>query len=324
MLVRVAEFRATTFAQLERRARAIEWGAYLGDASPVKLRVTCRKSRLYHSDAVAERISRALGERVRGADVRAAARDDDGADDVQLLVVRLSNDVCTISVDAAGPSLHQRGYRLAVAKAPLRETLAAAMLLGAGWDGSTAVCDPFCGSGTIVIEAALLARNIAPGLGRSFAAERWPLSNSSVWREARARATSAIRPHVAAPIVGTDRDAGAIDAARSNAARAGVTGDVGLEAMPVSSARAPAPAGLLVTNPPYGVRTGDLDTLRNLYARLGAVARREFPGWRAAVLSADQTRGHSLERQLGLPMTAAWRSSNGGIPVRLLVGDIPG
>jgi putative N6-adenine-specific DNA methylase len=231
--------------------------------------------------------------------------------------------VCTISVDAAGAALHRRGYRQALAKAPLRETLAAAMLLGAEWNGSTALCDPFCGSGTIAIEAALLARGVPPGLHRSFAAERWPSADASLWREVRSRAASVVGDALLPPIVGSDRDAGAVEAARANAERAGVGGDIEFAIASVSAVHAPAAAGLLVTNPPYGVRTGDTATLRNLHARFGAVARREFAGWRAAVLSADRTRGHVLERQLGLRLAPAWRSVNGGIPVRLLVGEIP-
>lgn len=321
MLVRIAEFRATSFAQLERRARGIEWDAWMPPRAAATLRVTCRKSRLYHSDAVAQRIAGAMAERVGGVTLADATTDDESSD-AQMFVVRVANDVCTISADASGEALHRRGYRQAVAKAPLRETLAAAMLLGAGWDGSSALFDPFCGSGTIAIEAALIARRIAPGQRRRFAAEQWPSAVVDVWREVRARASERVEPAAGHPIVGADRDAGAIEAARANAERAGVGHDVEFRVASVSDARNIAPAGLLVTNPPYGVRTGDTATLRNLYARLGVVARREFPGWRAAILSADRTRGHVLERQIGLRLTPTWRSKNGGIPVRLLVGDI--
>jgi len=325
VLVRVAEFRATKFAQLERQARAISWNVWQPANRGARFRVTCRKSRLYHSDAVAERIAGAVAEQVPGVQTAEAARDDDDdAGDAQLFVVRMSHDVCTISVDAAGAPLYMRGYRQEVAKAPLRETLAAAMLIGAGWNRTTAVCDVFCGSGTIVIEAALIARGIAPGLKRSFAAERWPSADGTAWREVRARAQSGVRDVVPPPLVGTDRDAGAIEAARANAERAGVGDDIEFRVAAMSDASAPAATGLLVTNPPYGVRTGEAATLRNLYARLGAVARDEFAGWHAAILSGDRTSGHVLERQLRLRLTPAWRSVNGGIPVRLLLGAIGG
>jgi putative N6-adenine-specific DNA methylase len=133
----------------------------------VRFRVTCRKSRLYHSDAVAERLAGALSGAVTGATIGAAGDEDaDEHDASQLFVVRMAHDVCTISADAAGAPLYKRGYRTAVAKAPIRETLAAAMLVGAQWSGDTAVHDPFCGAGTIAIEAAMMARRIAPGLKR--------------------------------------------------------------------------------------------------------------------------------------------------------------
>jgi putative N6-adenine-specific DNA methylase len=322
VLVRVAEFRATSFAQLERRAKAVKWNAWVVPGGRVRFRVTCRKSKLYHSDAVAQRLASAVRGLVRGATIVAGAADDEDADDLaQMFVVRVADNVCTISADAAGAALHRRGYRLAVAKAPIRETLAAAMLLGAGWDGSTALYDPMCGSGTLVIEAALMARRIAPGIHRTFAAERWPASNARVWKTSRDDAKTAELPRSPVLLVGSDRDRGAIEGALANAERAGVAADVTFSVAPVSAVRAPNTSGLLVTNPPFGVRVGNAAELRDLYARLGQVARERFSGWRCAILSADKTPGHSLERQLALPLEEAWRTTNGGIGVTLLVSE---
>ena len=324
--MRIVEFRATGFPQLEKRARAIPWSRWVREGSRVRFRVTCKKSRLYHSDAVAERLGNSVVAAVTGVTIDDAPRDgtvdDDGNDDAQLFVVRVFRDVCTISVDASGEHLHKRGYRLAVAKAPLRETLAAAMLLGAKWDPATPLCDPMCGSGTIVIEAALMARRIAPGLQRSFAAERWPSANAAVWKRVRERAQTDVRPHAHSPLIGSDRDSGAIGAAIANAERAGVANDVAFTVGSVSAVHAPAESGLFVTNPPFGIRVGENAALRDLYARFGRVARERFEGWQCAVLSADRSRGHTLERQLALPLKPAWQSRNGGIPVRLLVGTI--
>lgn len=321
VLVRATSFRATSFAQLEARAKKVPWERWVSPGGAVRFRVTCRKSRLYHSDAVAERLAGVLTGGVPGARIVASAVDDDDAAlPAQLFVVRMADDVCTISADAAGAPMHKRGYRLAVAKAPLRETLAAAMLLGAEWTGAAALVDPLCGSGTIPIEGALIARHIAPGLSRAFAAESWPCADSAAWRAERGRAAAAVCPAAAAPIEGSDRDEGAIQAATDNARAAGVENDVVFRVAAVSAVRSPAPRGLLATNPPYGVRTGDRATLRDLYARLGRVIRDEFPEWRCAILSADRSRGHELERQLRLPVRPVWRTTNGGIPVRLLVG----
>ena len=324
VIVRAAEFRATNFAQLERRAKAIPWERWVGPGARARFRVTCRKSRLYHSDAVAQRLASALVGAVRGATIAdGSADDDDGDDAAQLFVVRVADDVCTVSVDAAGAPLHKRGYRQAVAKAPLRETLAAAMLMGAPWDPGSALCDPLCGSGTVVIEGALIARRIAPGLHRDFSAERWPSATAASWREARAAAVAEILPRVQAPLVGSDRDEGAVAAARANAERAGVGSDVTFSQSPISAVRAPAPGGLLISNPPYGVRVGDSRSLRDLYAQFGHVAREHFAGWRCALLSEDRTPGHVLERPIGLELSERLRSSNGGSPVRLVSGDVP-
>ncbi|HVZ49830.1 MAG TPA: THUMP domain-containing protein, partial [Gemmatimonadaceae bacterium] len=185
VLVRVATFTAKSFPELERRAKAVPWASYLPPGSRVALRVTCRKSRLYHSDAVAERLSRSIASAVPGAQTgRVGAADLDAASDAafdtasatpaHLFVVRFERDECTISADSSGELLHRRGYRLATAKAPIRETIAAGVLLALGYDGTAPVIDPMCGSGTFAIEAALIARNIAPGIQRAFACESWP------------------------------------------------------------------------------------------------------------------------------------------------------
>jgi putative N6-adenine-specific DNA methylase len=337
VLVRVAEFRASAFAELERRANRVPWGDWLAPGAAVRFRVTSRKSRLYHQDAVAERLHAAVARAVSGTHVAppsaapAASGDDDGGADVgQLFVVRLFRDRCTVSVDSSGELLHRRGYRLAVAKAPLRETLAAAMLLGAGWDGGAPLVDPFCGSGTIPIEAALLARRIPPGLHRAFAFERWPGFDAVRWNALRATARAAIRAVAGVPILGADRDPGAIRAATSNAERAGVAADVTFRRAPLSALEPPDPAseasrdpsaeapGWLVTNPPYGVRVGERHRVRDLYAQLGHVARRRLPGWRVAFLSTHP----ELEAQTGLALAPRWLTSNGGIRVRLVSGTV--
>jgi putative N6-adenine-specific DNA methylase len=326
VVVRVAQFRATSFAELERACRKISWEDFVGSAeSSTRLRVTCRKSRLYHSDAVAERVSRALDERVGSpagsnakiADATTVREDDDesGASS-QLFLVRLERDVCTISADSSGVLLHRRGYRQATVKAPLRETLAAAMVLASGWDGEASLADPFCGSGTIAIEAALIARRIAPGIARHFAFERWPTFEREAWDDLMDQAAEAQRSRAPGRIVATDRDAGAIEAAVGNAERAGVATDIEFGRRAVSASEAPEGPGWVVTNPPYGVRVGERD-LRNLYSRLGDVLRTAYGGWNVAVLSADPR----LDGQLGLELEERLQTLNGGIRVRLLTGN---
>jgi len=335
VLVRMAAFRATAFHELERAARQVEWTRVLQPAGAFRLRVTCRKSRLYHSDAVAERVAAAIVRALPGTthamtpdadDVEHHAPDDRDRDQgagpespqaalPQLFVVRFDRDRCTVSADASGELLHRRGYRQAVGRAPLRETLAAAMLLGAEWDPAEPLLDPMCGSGTIAIEAAMLARRIAPGLRRAFAAERWPSVAGAAWRAARTAAEAAVLPSAPAPIHASDRDAGAIESARANAARAGVADDIAFACAPLSSVQPPTGRGLLITNPPYGVRVGESGPLRDLYARLGQFARERCPGWRVAMLSADP----ALEAQTALRLRPALVTTNGGLAVRLMV-----
>jgi putative N6-adenine-specific DNA methylase len=306
VLVRVGAFHASSFHELERRARRLPWADYLPPGAPARFRVTSRKSKLYHGDAVAQRL-----ETVSGAQPAT-----DG--EAQEFVVRLFRDQCTVSADSSGELLHRRGYRLATAKAPLRETLAVAMLAGAGWSGAVPLLDPMCGSGTIPIEAALLARRIPPGLGREFAFERWPGFDAAAWERVRAAARDRIAPHAAAPILGSDRDAGAIAAAAANAERAGVEHDVVWRRTAISGIEPPPAPGLVLTNPPYGARLGEAAHLRDLYAQFGNVLRRKCGGWTVGMLTARP----ELERQVGLPLMPRFTSENGGIPVRLVLGPV--
>lgn len=335
VLVRVDEFRAATFHELEKRTARIDWSRWITPGRDVALRVTCRKSRLYHSGAVAERVAAILAPGVGGVQLgasddgdeandtgQASGANDGGQGAPQLVVVRLLHDRCTISLDSSGALLHQRGYRLATGKAPLRETLGAALLLASGWEPGTPLVDPFCGSGTLAIEGALLARRIAPGRNRPFALERWPGADARTMARVRDDARGRELPCAGAPIVASDRDAGAVDGARQNAERAGVAGDITFAVRAVSSLTPPddgRPAGAVVTNPPYGVRVGATGELRNLYARTGAVLRGAFPGWRLAVVSADRR----LTGQLGVALRDVVKTSNGGIPVTFAVGEVP-
>ena len=349
ILLRVAEFRARTFFELERHARRIPWERFVAPGRPVRFRVTARKSRLYHEGAIAQRLLEAVehrtgplaaapdrrtpiedrGPAAHGAPTSAPHRpasDEDDGDDAQLFVVRFLRDHCTLSADTSGALLHRRGYRQALAKAPLRETLAAAMLLAARWDPDAPLLDPMCGSGTIAIEGALLARRIAPGLAnperhpRDFAFRHWPDFDAGAWDRVVDRAAAAIRPGAPTPILASDRDAGAIRAAHDNASRAGVLDDLGLDVRPLSAVEPPAGPGWLITNPPYGTRIGERRSLRDLYAALGNFARRRLPGWTIALLSPDR----ALEAQLRIPLAPAFDTRNGGIPVRLAVGRVEG
>lgn len=329
VIVRVAEFQARAFHELERLARAVNWSEFVTPGTAVRLRVTCRKSRLYHSDAVAERVAKAIARAVpdvRLENIHEAADDEGSADgaapvdhSAQLFVVRLSHDVCTISADSSGELLHRRGYRLATAKAPIRETTAAGLLLALGWNGTTPLLDPMCGSGTIAIEAAMIARHIAPGVHRAFACERWPTTPVAASGAVREAARNAARARAAVRLLSSDRDAGAIAASQANAERAGVTADVEFRQCALSAMEPPPGRGLVLVNPPYGDRVGDRGALRNLYAQLGNVARAKCAGWTLAFLSADR----AYEGHVGLPFREVLAFRNGGIPVRFVASEVP-
>ncbi len=314
VVVRVDEFHASTFHELERRAKRIDWARFVSKGQLISFRVTCRKSRLYHSDAVAQRLGDAAMAATGARIEKAGDEENDGL--AQLFIVRFAHDQCTISVDSSGALLHRRGYRQAVAKAPLRETLAAAMLYGSGWNHDAPLVDPMCGSGTVAIEAAMMARRIAPGGSRSFAFENWPQHDPSAWRKLVDDAKSNALSNVPAPIVASDRDAGAVEASVGNAKRAGVQDDIQFSQKPLSDAEFPGNPGLLISNPPYGVRVGETAPLRNLYAQLGKLLRGPAAGYRIALLSADK----ALEAQLRTDLREVFRTTNGGIPVRLMVG----
>ena len=320
VLVRLARFKALTFADLERKARRVPWEKVIVESDSVALRVTCRKSRLYHSDAVAERIARDIANRV-GARIAASAEDADGeshGDESQLIVVRFDRDHCTISADSSGAHLHQRGYRTSVTQAPMRETLAAALVLASGWDAQSPLLDPFCGSGTIPIEAALFAARIAPGKNRRFRFMAWPGFDERAWKRTLAQGAGQERSDSLPPISGSDRSAAALRAATDNAERAGVRGLVHLEKADAMTLDASTRAGWIVTNPPYGVRLGDRVETQRLLRDFGSVLRAEFGGWHLALLAPTQ-----VEQDLRLPLESRLQTTNGGLRVHLLTGTVP-
>ncbi|MDQ3515454.1 MAG: class I SAM-dependent RNA methyltransferase [Gemmatimonadota bacterium] len=314
VIVRLGRFQARTFAELERHSSKLPWSKFIAPGRKFEVRVTSRKSRLYHSDAVAERIARAIGEGTGGVAAEDAASEEHEGEAGQLVIVRLDRDECTVNMDSSGALLHMRGYRRATAKAPMRETIAAAMLLACEWRADEPLFDPFCGSGTIPIEGAMIARRIPPGLDRVFAFQQWPWVEAGLWSRMRREAEAKILESAAAPIVGSDRDEGAVRAATENATRARVEHDVEFVASAVSEAGLDAAPGWVITNPPYGVRVGTSRELRNLYARFGMVMRERFVGWKLAFLSAD----HALEAQLHIELETLFRTTNGGIPVRCM------
>ena len=200
-----------------------------------------------------------------------------------------------------------------------QETEFFALLLGAGWTAESALVDPFCGSGTIPIEAALMARRMPPGGHREFAFARWPEFDAAAWAKLVDDARAGARTGVPVPIVGSDRDAGAIEASIANAQRAGVAHDVEWHQRPVSAMERVSESGLVAANPPYGKRIGGGGDVRNVYAQTGNVMRRLLGGWNVAFYIPDSR----LAGQTGLTLKQEFRTVNGGIRVGAWIGAIP-
>ncbi|MDH4276191.1 MAG: hypothetical protein OEW08_14250, partial [Gammaproteobacteria bacterium] len=253
-----------------------------------------------------------------GAVTQSHPKHADGGTPPQLIIVRIIDNRCTISVDSSGVMLYKRGYRPAIAKAPLRETLAATLLLASGWDRLSPLLDPFCGSGVIPIEAAMLAVGIPPGLNRRFAFMDWPGFDEVLWKILLTEATQTPRRECP-PIFGSDRDAGAVRMAAQNAERAGVAHCIQFTHCAVSSIAPPPPPGWIVTNPPYGVRITSKHDLRNLYAQFGNVLRALCPTWNVNVLSNDLT----LLGQMKIKLDTSIGLENGNIRVRFARGRVP-
>jgi len=305
VLVTIATFRVLHLAQLDKRARRVDWPRVLRADVPFRVEATCRKSKIYHSGAAEERVARAIADALGSAPAK----------DAPVLVrMKIEDDLCTVSIDTSGEPLHKRGYKEAVAKAPMRETLAALFLRQCGYTGTEPVVDPMCGSGTFVIEAAEIAAGAMAGRRRSFAFEKLATFDAKVWADMRAS--------IPAPVLsggprfhGSDQDAGAIRMSTENAERAGVAPLCSFRQLEIDHvAPPPGPAGLVIVNPPYGDRIGDRHGVVATYRRLGHALTTRFGGWRVGLVTSDP----ALARATGLPFGAPSAPvSHGGLRVML-------
>lgn len=305
VLARVAEFRALHLAQLDKRARKVPWTRILRADVPFRVEAACRKSRIYHEGAAAQRVRTAIKDAL-GAPV--------SPDEGIAIKARIDDDLCTISVDTSGESLHKRGHKEEVAKAPMRETMAALFLRQCGYRGTEPVLDPMCGSGTFAIEAAEIAVGLKPGRSRRFAFEQLASFDPAAWRQLRGAgggvgAGTGVRFH------GSDRDPGAIRMSRANAERAGVAALTLFRQQDVGDIAPPeGPPGLVIVNPPYGARIGDKQHLAPLYRALGETLRARFAGWRVGLITNDA----GLAAATGLPFAPPGAPvTHGGIRVTL-------
>jgi len=308
VLARMGGFRVMHLAQLDKRARKVAWGDFLRPDVPVRVEASCKRSRIYHAGAAAQRIETAIAEEF-GAPI--------SADAAITIKARIEDDFCTISVDSSGEMLHKRGHKEAVNRAPMRETMASLFLRQCGYGGLEPVLDPMCGSGTFVIEAAEIAAGVNPGRDRSFAFEQLATFDAVAWQKLRAAQPAATTPSFR--FFGSDRDAGAIEMSRANAARAGVGELTQFVQAKVSEIERPAgPPGLVIVNPPYGARIGNKKQLAPLYQALGRTLSERFSGWRVGIITTDV----ALAKATGLPFKPSPQSVlHGGLRVTLFATD---
>ena len=268
ILLKVGSFKAETFEELFQGTRAIPWEQYIPrDGKFWVAKASSIKSRLFSPSDIQSIMKKAMVERMKGA-YGITWFPEDGAS--YPLRVFLYKDVVTVAMDTSGESLHKRGYRTLTSKAPITETLAAALLMLTPWKPDRILVDPFCGSGTFPIEAAMMAANMAPGMNREFLAEEWKnLIPKKCWYEAMDEANDLVKDDISVDIQGYDIDGEIVRAARANAAAAGVDHLIHFQQRPVSQLSHPKKYGFLITNPPYGERIEDKKNLPELYKTIG-------------------------------------------------------
>ena len=303
--IKMGEFPAKTFEELFQGAKALPWGDWI----PVdgKFTVTGKSvnSALYSVSDCQAIVKKAIVEKLKEK-YHLDWFDETGP--VYMIEISLLKDTATIQLDTTGSGLHKRGYRENALDAPIRETMAAAMIDLSFWNRDRILFDPMCGSGTIPIEAAMKARRIAPGLGRKFISEGWPQVDPQIWKNARTEAYKAIDYDFVPKIYASDIDPAAIELAKENAALAGVDDCIEFKVVGLEDAVLPGKYGVMIVNPPYAERLGEVDYVENLYRKLGEKVNSD-PTWSAYVLTSMEY----FEKLFGRKADAKRKLFNGRI-----------
>jgi len=313
VLVPIHEFSCPNSDTLYQEVQKISWDKYLHLDNTLAVNSTGGNEQLNHTHFTALQVKNAIVDQQR---LKSGQRSnvDPKTPDV-LLNVHIYQDRCVLSLDSSGTSLHRRGYRQAIGTAPLKETLAAALLDMAEWDSSLPFLDPLCGSGTLPLEAGLKALNIAPGLFRPrFGFESFPDFDAQLWQELLTKAQNSRSLDLKAPICGSDRDPNVLNSARTNASRCGIKHQIVFTTAELSNLEAPADCGVLICNPPYGERMGDLKELGALYKTLGDIFKQRFKGWTAFILTGNK----ELAKRVGLRASRRLKVYNGSLACTLL------
>jgi putative N6-adenine-specific DNA methylase len=294
-----------------RSSFALRWTDWFDPARTIRVDVSATKSPLTSLNFVTLKIKDAVCDKIRRLTGRRPSVNTHEPD--ISIQGHLTDRDFTLYLDTTGEPLFKRGQRMAAGEAPLIENLAAGILRLAAWVPGIPLLDPMCGSGTVLLEAAHMALGIAPGLGRRFAFEKFKNFDARRWREIRQRSAARQKPKMPLGIYGSDLAGDALKAARANLIAAGLENIVSLKRVDVLELSAPAEEGVIVTNPPYGVRLGEQQALAEFYPKLGDVLKKQFSGWRAYLLSADMR----LPKLIRLAATKRTPLYNGALECRL-------
>jgi putative N6-adenine-specific DNA methylase len=311
ILWRVAHGRYRSEDDIFRMAFALPWPRWFDVDCTIRVNVAAIRSPLRSLEFVTLRIKDAVCDRFREEGDRRPSVDTLAPD--MRIHAFLTADEVTLYLDTSGDALFKRGWRQRAGEAPLRENLAAGILRLTGWTPDLPLFDPMCGSGTFLVEAAQMALGIAPGRGRRFAFEKFATHDAAAWQQVRDAALAAERPGAAFAISGADTDRAALTAVKRNLDDAGVAGAVRVGLADVLEVAPPAPGGVLVANPPYGVRMGDTDALAGFYPQLGDALKQRWAGWRVFLFSADPR----LPKLIGLKAQRRTPLYNGALECRL-------
>ncbi|MBN1982233.1 MAG: hypothetical protein JW795_11925 [Chitinivibrionales bacterium] len=316
VLLRVDEFITRSYPELYNKIAVMPWERYCGLSGRFRVVVSARKSRLHHSGNIEESVGAAVVKKLKSLGIAVEMSPDAAI----AIFIRLIDDRCTVSVDSTGEMLYKRGYKQETAGAPLRENSAAALLDHCDGDRFQTIIDPFCGSGTFIIEAVLRGLSVAPGGQREFAFMQWPSFQPLTWNHLLKKATSEISATLPKTIIGSDIDEGAITAARANAGRAGVEKYISLTVVDCRTINQDQSltSGLLISNLPYGKRIGAQTDLGTLYREFGAALRQRCRGWSFGFVVADT----SLYKELHLPVKKTMAFSHGGMQVLFIQGSL--
>lgn len=312
VLVQLSVFNCTTPDELYHGVFAIPWHDLITISMTLAVDCSLRDSAMTHSGFVALKTKDAIVDRIR-KECGSRPNVDTKAPDMRINV-HLHKNVCTVSLDSSGEPLDRRGYRLERNEAPLRETLAAAVVALTGWDGSVPFADPMCGSGTIPIEAALIAGHVAPGLQRNFGFQRWIDYDKRLWEQVVREAESMQKKLPLGLISGLDKDSRALKIASRNSAKAGFEGQLHFFHAELEAFQPEGEGGVVIINPPYGKRLGDEEDLRELYCTIGDVMKKRCRGWTGYVLTGNL----ELAKYIGLKASRRFVLFNGAIECRLL------